>query len=100
MYVSLIYFDLHFPLRMELMKADLEVLATSSGYQKKGLGSKLLEWGIEKADAEGLELYLDAAKGAQHLYEKFGYVEQTSARDPKANSAPMLRRGKMRSNRV
>ncbi len=82
------------------MKADLEVLATNSEYQKKGLGSKLLEWGIKKADAEGLELYLDAGKGAQHLYEKFGYVEQTSARDSKSHVAPMLRPAKMRSNKV
>jgi GNAT superfamily N-acetyltransferase len=84
---------------MELMKADLEVLATNSDYQKKGLGSKLIEWGIEKADAEGLESYLDAAKGAQRIYEKYGYVEQTSAKDPKARSAPMLRPARMRSNK-
>lgn len=98
MYVSPYFLLLAFlfPFRMELMKADLEVLATTSEYQKKGLGSKLLEWGIEKADAEGLELYLDAGKEAQHLYEKFGYVEQISARDPKAGGAPMLRPAKMR----
>jgi GNAT superfamily N-acetyltransferase len=77
-----------------LMEAVLEVLTTEKEHQKKGLGSRLLEWGYERADNEGLELYLDAGKSAQPLYEKFGYVEQTTAKDPKAESAPMLRPAK------
>jgi GNAT superfamily N-acetyltransferase len=77
-----------------LIEAVLEVLATDKEYQKKGLGSRLLDWGCEKADSEGLEMYLDAGKSAQPLYEKFEYVEQTSAKDPKAGSAPMLRPAK------
>jgi GNAT superfamily N-acetyltransferase len=66
------------------------VLATDKEYQKKGLGSRLLACICEKADSEGWELYLDAGKGAQPLYEKFGFVEQVDKREPKA-SAPMLR---------
>jgi predicted GNAT family N-acyltransferase len=72
------------------MEAVLEVLATNTEFQKKGLGSRLLTNICEKADSEGLELYLDASKAAQPLYEKFGFVEQTDKREPKA-SAPMLR---------
>lgn len=71
----------------------LEVLATDTEYQKKGLGSRLLAWICEKADSEGLELYLDAGKGAQSLYEKFGFMEQADKKDPKA-VAPMLRLAK------
>jgi GNAT superfamily N-acetyltransferase len=72
------------------METVLEVLATDAEYQKKGLGSRLLKSVCEKAHSEGLELYLDAAKAAQPLYEKFGFVEQIDKREPKA-SAPMLR---------
>jgi hypothetical protein len=53
----------------------------------------LLEWGCQTADQEGFEMYLDAAKKAQPLYEKYGYVEQ-EYRDPKASSAPMRRLAK------
>lgn len=71
----------------------LEVLCTHTGYQKKGLGSMLLQWGSEEADREGLEMYLDSAKPAQGLYEKYGYVEQ-ECRDEKAASTPMRREAK------
>jgi GNAT superfamily N-acetyltransferase len=76
-----------------LIEAVVEVLATDTEYQKKGLGSRLLAWICEKADSEGLELYLDAGKDARDLYEKFGFVEQADKKDPKA-VAPMLRLAK------
>ncbi|KAH8789803.1 acyl-CoA N-acyltransferase [Hyaloscypha finlandica] len=75
----------------------VEVLATDTEYQKKGLGSRLLAWICEKADSEGLELYLDAGKDAQDLYEKFGFVEQADKKDPKA-VAPMLRLAKKKED--
>lgn len=43
-------------------------------------------------------MYLDAAKDAQPLYEKLGYVEQLSSKDEKAGGAPMLRPAKKRSD--
>jgi GNAT superfamily N-acetyltransferase len=75
------------------MGTVLEVLATVTEYQKKGLGSRILECLCQKADREELELYLDGAKAAQPLYEKFGFVEQVDKREPKA-AAPMLRLAK------
>ena len=38
----------------------------------------LLSWGIERADAEGLEAYLDASPSAKPLYEKFGWVTKAT----------------------
>lgn len=49
------------------------------------------------ADEEGLETYLDAAKLAQPLYERFGFVEE-KYRDEKAASAPMVRPAKKTEN--
>jgi predicted GNAT family N-acyltransferase len=69
-------------------------LATDKEYRKQGHGSKILEWGSAEADSEGLELYLDAGKLAQPLYEKFGFVAQVDVKDPKAVSMPMLRAAK------
>jgi GNAT superfamily N-acetyltransferase len=70
-------------------------LATDPEYHKRGLGSRLLEEVCAKADNEGLELYLDGAKLAKPLYERFGFVEQPDKQEPKA-AAPMLRAAKSR----
>jgi predicted GNAT family N-acyltransferase len=69
-------------------------LATDKDYRKQGHGSKIVEWGCAEADKEGLELYLDASKAGQPLYEKFGFVAHGDVKDPKAPSMPMLRPAK------
>jgi len=73
------------------MMLVLEVLATHSDYRKRGLASKLLEWGCAAADGEELESYLDASKFGKPLYEKFGYVHQPEKKDSVAPPEPMLR---------
>ena len=55
------------------------------------MASKALEWGTQKADSLGLELYLDASKMGRPLYETFGWIAQVDLQDEKANSMPMLR---------
>lgn len=35
----------------------------------------LLKWGLEKADEEGLESYLEASPVGKSLYEKLGFKE-------------------------
>lgn len=54
---------------------DLEFVATHPDYQGKGAGSLMLRWGTERADAEGVEAYLEAAPDAIALYERFGFRE-------------------------
>ena len=76
------------------MTLVLEVLATHSDFRKRGLASKLLEWGCAAADSEGLESYLDASVFGKPLYEKFGYVYQVEKKDSVAPSVPMLRPAK------
>lgn len=54
------------------------MLGTHDDYQHCGLGSAMLEWGCSKADAEGLETYLDASERGQPFYRKhFGFVGDT-----------------------
>ncbi|TKA71412.1 hypothetical protein B0A55_07707 [Friedmanniomyces simplex] len=38
-------------------------------------GSQLMRWGLERADQEGLEAYLEASPEAVRLYERFGFRE-------------------------
>ncbi|KAK5166502.1 uncharacterized protein LTR77_008045 [Saxophila tyrrhenica] len=53
----------------------LEIVATSPTHQGKGVGSKLMRWGLERADAQGMEAYLEASPEAVPLYEKLGFRE-------------------------
>jgi ribosomal protein S18 acetylase RimI-like enzyme len=60
------HFDSH-------LLADLEIVGTSPNFQRKGAGSKLLQYGCERADEQGVEAFLEAAPDALSLYQKFGF---------------------------
>ena len=51
----------------------LNSLATHPGHQGRGAGKLLLDWGMKKADDEGLVTYLDATQVARPIYEKRGF---------------------------
>lgn len=51
---------------------DLEHLATRPKFQKQGVGSMLMRWGVEQANIERCAVYTEASKAGWHLYRKFG----------------------------
>ncbi|XXH00962.1 transcriptional regulator opi1 [Hypoxylon texense] len=51
----------------------LEMLGTRKEFQKKGAGTKLLHWGLAKADEEGVEAFLTASPFGTPLYLKHGF---------------------------
>jgi GNAT superfamily N-acetyltransferase len=51
----------------------LELIATKKGYQRRGLGAQLVRWGMEKADEEGWDCYLDSTPEGKPLYRKLGF---------------------------
>lgn len=56
----------------------LEMIVTRSKYQGLGAGRMLMEWGVERADEEGAECYLDATPQGKQLYERFDFKTQAS----------------------
>jgi hypothetical protein len=54
----------------------LELVATRPEFQGKGAAGMLLRWGLEKADGEGAESYLEASPEGKPIYERFGFVAQ------------------------
>ncbi|KAK7962399.1 uncharacterized protein PG986_003224 [Apiospora aurea] len=55
----------------------LEFLGVDQGYQGKGLGFALVDWGCRQADKAGLETYLDATIKGLPFYKKcFGFEER------------------------
>jgi GNAT superfamily N-acetyltransferase len=53
----------------------LELFGVDENYQKQGIGTALILWGIEQADKEGLEVYLDATeKGCPYYTNHHGFA--------------------------
>ncbi|KAJ7189007.1 hypothetical protein C8R46DRAFT_1341629 [Mycena filopes] len=48
----------------------LSFMAVHPKYQKRGVGQALLRWGLDQADAEELEVYLESSDEGLRLYEK------------------------------
>jgi len=53
----------------------LEIIATRPDCQGKGAAGKLLRWGLERADQQGVEAYLEASPAGKPIYEHFGFKE-------------------------
>lgn len=55
--------------------ADLVFVAVDPAYQGRGVGRMLVQWGIEKAKAEGKGLYLAATPAGKPFYTRLGLEE-------------------------
>jgi GNAT superfamily N-acetyltransferase len=53
----------------------LHVLMTRPGFQRKGVGTLALQWGVDQADALGLPAYIESSEQGAGLYKKFGFKE-------------------------
>jgi len=54
---------------------ELLNLATSPQYQRKGIGSQLLRYGLEKADRDGVKVYVTASPMGEKVYKRLGFEE-------------------------
>lgn len=53
----------------------LEIIATRPEWQGKGAAGMLIRWGLERADQQGVECYLEASPVGKKVYEHFGFEE-------------------------
>ncbi|KAA8648889.1 hypothetical protein EYZ11_006053 [Aspergillus tanneri] len=60
-------------LNMEIDDIALDYIATSSEYQRKGVATKLLQWGMDYADENDVRIYLEATPEGYPLYRKYGW---------------------------
>ncbi|KIV86457.1 hypothetical protein PV11_02068 [Exophiala sideris] len=51
----------------------LALLATESTYRRQGVARTLVEWGTDRASAEGVEAYLESGPAALPFYSKMGF---------------------------
>lgn len=60
-------------LRTESNRADLDMLGTHPSYNGKGIASMLLKWGLDRADHNGVPVFLSASPAAKPMYERRGF---------------------------
>ncbi|RDW79314.1 GNAT family N-acetyltransferase [Aspergillus mulundensis] len=48
----------------------LQLLAVDPAFSRRGLGEKLLKWGLDRADEKGLVTFISASPAGRGLYEK------------------------------
>jgi GNAT superfamily N-acetyltransferase len=53
----------------------LEMVVTRPEYRRKGAAGMLMRWGLQKADADEVEAYLEASPEGKPVYEHFGFRE-------------------------
>ncbi|KAI2465268.1 acyl-CoA N-acyltransferase [Annulohypoxylon bovei var. microspora] len=51
----------------------LDMLGVRKELQRKGAGSRLVQWGVAKADEAGVEAYLAASPAGAPMYKKHGF---------------------------
>ncbi|KAF7591500.1 hypothetical protein BBP40_001490 [Aspergillus hancockii] len=52
------------------------ILGTHPDARRKGVATKLMEWGLEKAKEDGVEVYLSATQMGKPVYEKLGFEDR------------------------
>ena len=53
----------------------MRLLVVLPQYQGKGIGTRLLRWGLEQADQLGVKVWIDASPAGLGLYKKLGWKE-------------------------
>ena len=53
----------------------MHILAVLPKHQRKGIGKKMLEWGLKQADELEVECWIDATAAGLGLYKQYGWEE-------------------------
>jgi len=71
---------------------DLRRLFIHPDYQRRGIGRKLLQWGVDLADREKLVAWLHARPAGSKLYESAGWraVASIEVKVPDLDVAPLV----------
>jgi len=66
----------------------LDFLATHPDFERQGIATELVKWGLEEAKREGVYASVISSLGKERFYGKFGFVEEG-----RANVGPLKENG-------
>lgn len=74
----------------------LSYITVDPDCQGKGIGKRLVQWGLDRSEEEGSDAVLEATKAGQPLYEKLGFevVGTTSVPTSKIQGTVMVRKAR------
>ncbi|PSR82534.1 acyl-CoA N-acyltransferase [Coniella lustricola] len=72
--------DMHHSIMQNRRHWYLELIATRTAYQGRGAGAMMMTWGVQRADADCVECYLDATPDGKPLYGKWGFEDVDTCR--------------------
>lgn len=67
--------DMHQQIMQDRRHWYLEMIVTRAAHQGRGAGAMMMEWGVQRADEDGVECYLDATPEGKPLYGRYGFVD-------------------------
>ena len=58
----------------------LDICFTTPGYERRGVGSALVRWGLERVDKEGWVSFTEASERGTPVYERLGFQRREEVR--------------------
>ena len=52
---------------------DLDALITHPDYRRQGAASMLIQWGCDRADQDGIPIWVDSSQEGAQIYQRFGF---------------------------
>lgn len=68
---------------------DLHILAVHPSYGGMGIGRKLVKWGLDHAEEEGVAASVKMAPGKERFYEMCGFDPEVVGRCGQGDGNPM-----------
>jgi predicted N-acetyltransferase YhbS len=62
--------------KLMLTPKDLASLAVDPDFKGRGIASRLVKWGTDQADRDGLPTYVESTPAAVETYKRCGFREQ------------------------
>ncbi|GLA73536.1 hypothetical protein AtubIFM55763_004461 [Aspergillus tubingensis] len=69
----------------------LDALITHPDYRRQGAASMLIQWGCDRADQDGIPIWVDSSQEGARIYERFGFRDVSVSGVTPTGAMSMLR---------
>ncbi|GLB11084.1 hypothetical protein AtubIFM57258_007503 [Aspergillus tubingensis] len=69
----------------------LDALITHPDYRRQGAASMLIQWGCDRADQDGIPIWVDSSQEGARIYQRFGFRDVSVSGVTPTGAISMLR---------